>query len=133
MSKLIIGTHHIALKAPGESAFKQALHFYGELLGLKTVRRWEAPDRRGAMLASGSCLLEITDNGTLDKPVLGSIAHFALLTHSVDRCIETVREAGYEVIMEPKNAELPCDPPYKVRVAFCRGPIGEEIEFFEER
>ncbi len=29
--------------------------------------------------------------------------------------------------------EIPSDPPYPIRVAFCHGPSGEEIEFFSER
>jgi len=29
--------------------------------------------------------------------------------------------------------DIPFPEPYKVRVAFCNGPLGEEIEFFQER
>jgi len=132
MANLILRTHHISLKANGEEAYKKALHFYGELLGLPTVRQWDVPGRRGAMLSTGDCLLEITDNGTLGGPVLGSIAHFALLTDDVEACTEKVRAAGYEIFVEPKDGLVPSEPPCPVRVAFCRGPVGEEIEFFKE-
>ena len=32
--------------------------------------------------------------------------------------------------VEPKNIVIPSDPEYKARIAFGRGPLGEEIEFF---
>ena len=44
-----------------------------------------------------------------------------------------MEKAGYEVFMKPCDKEIPSDPPYPIRVAFCHGPLGEEIEFFSER
>ena len=44
-----------------------------------------------------------------------------------------LKDAGYEVFMEPTDKTIPSEIPYPIRVAFCYGPIGEEIEFFAER
>ena len=43
--------------------------------------------------------------------------------------IEKVRAAGRPVTMEPSDKAL--GPDYPIRVAFCTGPAGEEIEFFQ--
>ena len=63
----------------------------------------------------------------------GSIRHFALKTDDVDGCVKAVREAGYPITVEPKDVVIPSQPEFPVRVAFCNGPVGEEIEFFQEK
>ncbi len=47
--------------------------------------------------------------------------------------IDKVRAAGYEVIVEPNDKVIMSDPEYPIRMAFCFGPLGEQIEFFSER
>jgi hypothetical protein len=42
---------------------------------------------------------------------------------------ERVRNAGHEVITEPKEI---CLSHPKAIISFVKGPIGEEIEFFQE-
>ena len=59
--------------------------------------------------------------------------HFALKTDDVDGCVKAVREAGYPITVEPKDIVIPSQPEFPVRVAFCNGPTGEEIEFFQEK
>ena len=54
-------------------------------------------------------------------------------TDDVDGMIEKVRNAGYEVFIEPNDIEIKSDPVFPARMAFIYGPLGEEIEFFEER
>ena len=54
-------------------------------------------------------------------------------TGDVDACVSAVRKAGYEVFIEPKDIEIQSDPRFPARIAFCRGPLGEEIEFFCEK
>ena len=44
--------------------------------------------------------------------------------------MERVRQAGYEIAVEPKDVELAGSP---IRIAFCWGPMGEYIEFFWEK
>lgn len=54
------------------------------------------------------------------------------ITDDVDACVDAVKNAGYEVFIEPKNIEIASMPVFPARIAFCRGPLGEEIEFFQE-
>lgn len=129
MRKLIKGTHHISLKPVGREALAKTIHFYRDLLGMEVVRQWV--DGSGMMLWTGSSLMEINDNGQRELPQ-GSIHHFALATDDVDRCVQVVREAGYEITVEPKEVTLPTEPACSIRVAFCKGPVGEDIEFFQE-
>ena len=44
-----------------------------------------------------------------------------------------MRTAGYEVFIEPKDIQIQSDPVFPARIAFCRGPLGEEIELFQEK
>ena len=46
--------------------------------------------------------------------------------------MEAVKAAGYEVFIEPKDIEIASIPAFPARIAFCKGPLGEEIELFEE-
>ena len=54
------------------------------------------------------------------------------ITDDVDACVDAVKKAGYEVFIEPKNIEIASMPVFPARIAFCRGLLGEEIEFFQE-
>ena len=63
----------------------------------------------------------------------GVIRHFAFATDDVDACVEVVKAAGYEVFIEPKDIEIASTPVFPARIAFCKGPLGEEIELFEEK
>lgn len=131
-SKLISGTHHIALKTQGEVEFRQAVDFYAGLLGLQEIRSWRNGNDCGVMLSTGNSIIEITSNGKAAASQ-GSIRHFALATQDVDACIRLVREAGYPIVMEPKDVVIASDPAYPIRIGFCLGPVGEEIEFFCEK
>lgn len=131
MSKLIEGTHHVALKAAGEAEFIKAVGFYQDVLGMPMIRSWTSGTMRGAMLGTGNSIVEIISNGT-DHPGQGSIRHFALTTRDVDACVKAVRAAGYVISMEPVDKVIASSPPLPIRIAFCIGPLGEEVEFFCE-
>jgi len=57
----------------------------------------------------------------------------AFAVKDVDACVEAVRAAGYEITVEPNDIVIPSNPPLPARIAFCIGPVGEEIEFFCEK
>jgi len=40
-----------------------------------------------------------------------------------------IRKAGYHVFLGPKDITAPVP----ARIAFCTGPLGEEIELFSEK
>ena len=60
----------------------------------------------------GAAAREVTGVGTLDhEPFTG----------------------GYEVFTQPNDIVIGSVPPFPARIAFCHGPVGEEIEFFQEK
>ena len=131
MGALISGIHHVALKCNGTAEFEKTLDFYQNTLGLEPVRSWGEGENAGAMLSTGDGLLEIFASG---KPLpQGTIRHFALQTERVDDCVAAVRKAGYAITVEPKDIVIASNPPFPARIAFCIGPVGEEIEFFQEK
>lgn len=126
---LIKGIHHIALKCRGVEEFNKTVGFYRDILGLPVARTWGAGTYSGAMLDTGSGIIEIFADGESRLPQ-GAVRHFALLTDDVDTCVDAVRKAGYEITDAPHDCTVPSEPPYELRIAFCIGPVGEEIEFF---
>ena len=132
MSAKIKGVHHIALKAKGAEKYKELVSFYRDILGMPTVREWGDADNRACMLSTGDAMLELFSNAP-DELTSGAVRHIAFATDDVDGCIEAVRAAGYKITMEPCDFVITSEPPYPVRIAFCIGPVGEEVEFFRER
>lgn len=125
---LVKGIHHVCLKCSNEKEYEEVIHFYRDILGLSVARIWA----EGIMFETGAGLIEVFNNATETLPQ-GTIRHFALVTDDVDECVKAVRTAGYEVFIEPKDIEIPSSPAFPARIAFCKGPLGEEIEFFQEK
>jgi glyoxylase I family protein len=132
MKPKITGIHHIALKAKGVKTFEKLIEFYNGILGMPIVRCWGEGENLGAMLDTGAGLLEIFSNAP-DILGQGALRHLAFEVDDPDVCIEAVRKAGYEVTIEPKDIVIASEPPYPARIAFCIGPVGEEVEFFKVR
>lgn len=125
---MIKGIHHISMKCGTKEEFERARDFYLNVLGFSAVREWP----EGIMMDSGNGLLEIFCNGEGVR-TKGAIRHVAFSTDDVDGIIAKVRAAGYEVFIEPKDIVIHSDPEFLARMAFCFGPLGEEIEFFQEQ
>ena len=129
MKKLVNGIHHAALKCSSPEEFEKAIRFYRDILGLETARTWGEGKASGIMFDTGCGIIEIFADA--DCPLgQGAVRHFALATDDVDACARAVREAGYEITVEPDDIVIPSNPPLPIRMAFCIGPVGEEIEFF---
>ena len=125
---LIKGVHHVCMKCSTAEQFAEVQKFYGTVLGLPVVRSWPV----GIMFDLGGNLLEVFSNGTEDLPQ-GVWQHIALATDDVDACVKAVSEAGYAITVAPKDIVVASQPPVPARIAFCVGPMGEEIEFFHEK
>ena len=125
---LIKGIHHVALKCSDVEEYRKVAEFYRDILGLSVARSWDG----GIMFDTGDGIIEVFDDGEVPLPQ-GNIRHFAFATYDVDACVLAVRNAGYEVFVEPKDIEIQSNPKFPARIAFCRGPLGEEIEFFCEK
>ncbi|NCB93016.1 MAG: VOC family protein [Clostridia bacterium] len=126
--KLINGIHHVAMKCSNEEKYEEVINFYHEVLQLEILRTWDT----GTMIKVGNEIIEVFNDAEDELPQ-GMIRHFALATDEVDACVEAVREAGYEITVEPKDIVIPSQPGFPARIAFCNGPLGEEIEFFQEK
>ena len=125
---MIKGIHHISMKCGSSEELAKVREFYIELLGLKIEREWAD----GMMIDTGNGLLEIFTNAEGTRS-LGAIRHMALLTDDVDEIAAKVKAFGYEVFIEPNDKVIASNPPYPIRMAFCYGPLGEQVEFFCER
>ena len=129
MSQWIDGVHHIALKPTAEQ-YEKTVEFYTQLLGFEVKKSWGDPQRPCLMVSCGdnSCM-EIL-NGEEPGAQGGGLGHNPFSTSPGDELVERVRQAGYEIAVEPKDVELAGSP---IRIAFCWGPMGEYIEFFWEK
>ena len=125
---MISGIHHVSLRCADDEAYARVREFYCVVLGLRVRREWEA----GMMIETGAGCVEVFRSGGGERGV-GSVRHFAFACDDPDAAAAVVRAAGYEVFVEPKDVVLPSEPPIRARVAFCRGPLGEEIECFHEK
>ena len=124
---MITGIHHVSMKCGDKDEFQRAKDFYMNTLGLPLKREWP----EGIMIDAGGVLIEIFSNGTGSKEK-GAVRHFAFAVTDTDEMAERVTAAGYEVFAAPKDIAIPSDPVCRARIAFCKGPLGEEIEFFCE-
>ena len=104
--------HHVSMKCSSTEEYEKTIDFYKNILEIPVAREWPV----GIMFDTGNGIVEIFNDGdgALDK---GVIRHFALATDDVDACVE---------------AEIASIPAFTARIAFCKGPLGEEIELFEE-
>ena len=129
MSNWIDGVHHVALK-PTKDQYEKTVEFYTQILGMEVKRSWGDPQQPCLMVSCGdnSCM-EIL-GGQDPTPRGGALDHLAFATSKVDELIERVRQAGYEIAIEPKDGNLSGTD---IRIAFCYGPVGEYIEFFWEK
>ena len=124
---MITGVHHISLKCGTKEELEKAKDFYLNLLGLSVAREWP----NGVMIDAGGIMLEIFSHGTGIRSK-GALRHIAFATDDVDEAVARVKAAGYEVFIEPNDLVIPSVPAFHARMAFCYGPLGEEIEFFRE-
>jgi glyoxylase I family protein len=124
------GFHHISMHVRDLDA---TIKFYTEGLGFKARLAWGAVNKRIVLLDTGDGnYLEVSAGESDGFNPNGLIRHFAFRTTDCDKAIAAARAAGAEVTVEPKDVELSSDPPTPIRVAFCKGPDGELIEFFQD-
>lgn len=126
------GVHHIALQTRDWEA---SLRLYQGVLGMTEVTRFTGGDGQTIMLldAGDGCYLELfepTENTPTGAATNDPLTHIALATTDARAATERVREAGYEITVEPKEVTLGA---LQVTLSFFRGPNGEVLEFFEVR
>ena len=130
MSTHLNGFHHLAMRVKD---FNASVKFYTEGLGLRETIAWGEGDGRAMMLdaGNGNCV-ELFAGGAREPKPEGIVLHFAFRTDDCDGVLARAVAAGAVVTMEPKSLTIPSTPtPLPVRIAFCTGPDGEIIEFFQ--
>ena len=90
---------------------------------------------------SGEEFSEFLDLNRLGAVVTKGVASIPWPGNPTPRICETpsgmlnaigLQNAGYEVFIEPNNIVIKSEPEFHARMAFCFGPLGEEIELFQE-
>ena len=122
------GFHHVSIKV---SDLNRSIKFYTEGLGFVERISWGVGLQKRVLLDAGDG--DYFEFGQTSDPIRkgGCFPHVALRTDNCDAAIEAARAAGAIVTKAPKDVTLPAHPPLKIRVAFFKGPDGEEIEFFQ--
>jgi glyoxylase I family protein len=124
------GSHHIAVQARDWEA---SLRLYRDVLGMPIVAQF-GTQRPTALLDMGDGshieifgpMPAVNYEQATTPPTL---PHFALATTDARASTELVRQAGYEVTVEPKEVQL--TPSLRVTISFFKGPGGELVEFFQ--
>jgi len=125
------GTHHIAIQAQN---WEESLRLYRDVLGMELAAEFGSPERKIVLLDMGDgshieLFAPTADTRPADEPVIHQpVAHLALATTDAKAAAEHVRQAGYEITVEPKTVNL---GKLTVTLAFFKGPNGEIIEFFQ--
>ena len=123
--------HHVALYSRD---IDKTIDFYTNGLGLTLFRRWGTKEDGGAMIKIGSeGILEVFTKGTDESEESARYNHFAIYTEDIDHAYELALKCGAKPSKPPFTADIPADGgPFKVYVAFVKGPDDEEIEFYSE-
>lgn len=130
---LINKLHHVALRYAEPDQYDRAVSFYTDVIGLRLIRRWRSGGRPACMIDAGNAVIEILPDGGSDRTA-GPVDHFAFETDDPDECAKVLRDAGYEITRGPQDAELDAEQGHvPLRVVFCRGPVGEIVEFYHEK
>ncbi|NOT27718.1 MAG: VOC family protein [Acidobacteria bacterium] len=136
LTPALSGIHHVSLRV---ADLDTSLKLYRDTLGFRLKTAFALNDRRFALLDAGnSGYLELVETQTPIHPARADdvIWHFAVRTNDVERALEAVVRAGYEVTRPAKGIDLmdtARDQAFSIRIAFFRGPDGEEIELFEDK
>jgi glyoxylase I family protein len=126
-----LGMHHVTVQARD---WDVSLRLYRDVLGMEVVTEFGPPIRRIMLLGVGDGSHIELIAPTAGAPAAGSpaandpLVHIALSATDAAAAAEHVRQAGYDITVEPKIVIL---GNITATVAFFKGPNGEVIEFFQ--
>ena len=130
-----LGYAHMAIAAKD---FDKSLTFY-KALGMKVYTQWGEGDSRIALLDTGNGdLVELFAKPDLNTDKVAGVGdgnpflHFAFSAQNVDEAYRIALEAGATPLKPPAELPLQAHPIcLTLRIAFVKGPSGEELEFFK--
>lgn len=132
----LAGLHHVSLRV---ADLDRSLKLYRDTLGLSVKTAFTLDSLRFAMLQAGnSGYIELVEVKRAMQPVAEQHVawHFAIRANDLDTAFAAVKAAGYEITLPIRPLELTntvTGEPMPLRVAFFRGPDGEEVELLEDR
>lgn len=123
---MVQGIAHTALYT---SLFDKTVQFYEAAFDAENLGFFQT-DKRGCWLAIGADILEIFESPAYGD---GCFKHIAIRSGNVDALFQKALDCGAASYVEPKDITLNLKQPRHARIAFVRGPGGEQIELFEEK
>lgn len=122
--------HHIGLKCKD---LDKSIDFYSNVLGMKKYAAWGEGDERIQMLSIGDGgIFELFAGGGDAYADNGKWIHLAMEADNVDEAFEIAVKGGAEPLIYPKSVPFASEPErMTIRIAFVKGPDGEELEFFK--
>lgn len=123
------GVHHIAVKAKN---FDDTIKFYTEGLGLEKHLSWGETGKRISFLsAGGNTFIQVFEDTCKEDTANATYTHIAFYTKSCEEAIQSAKNAGAKV-KGPIEMKISSNPDIIMKTAYCKGPDGESIEFFEQ-
>lgn len=116
---MITGLAHVALYTP---CLEQTVSFYQEVFQAKTIQTFDLP-HHGCWLSLGEGILEVFESDLLGD---GLFKHIAITCDDVDAYYHLALSHGATPQVPPKDITQPVP----ARIAFVKGPGGEQIELF---
>jgi glyoxylase I family protein len=123
--------HHVTVQTRDLEA---SLRLYRDVLGMEIVYEFGPPAVRIILLDVGDgshieLWAPIEPPAAPDGPAANDPQfHLALATTNTVAALEHVRQAGYEITLEPTVLDLRTG---EATIAFFKGPSGEDVEFFQ--
>lgn len=115
------------------SDFERSLRFYKSGLGFKEILSWGVGDKRGVVLGTEDTpCVELFVGGSDSPQEHGNIEHVAFHSTDCEASYQAALAAGAGARMAPRNIALATIPAREIRIAFCTGPDGEIIEFWQD-
>jgi catechol 2,3-dioxygenase-like lactoylglutathione lyase family enzyme len=131
----VYGLHHVSIRVRD---LERSLALYRDVLGLVVRTAFDLHGNRFAWLEAGSGrYIELVETGSDSRRGAdGDVFwHLALRSRHLETSVEAVREFGCEITRPITPLDLVDrvgDHPFPVRVAFFRGPDGEDVELIED-
>ncbi|HEU4463509.1 MAG TPA: VOC family protein [Gemmatimonadota bacterium] len=126
--------HHVSLRV---ADLERSIAFYRDGLGLTLGSAFELSGRRFAlMVAPRGGRVELVESEAGARPSERDVLwHFALETDDAQAALDVAVSAGGEITVPLTALDLIDEVsgrPFRVRLAFVRGPDAEEVELIEE-
>lgn len=122
---MIEGLSHVALYTP---CLEETVSFYQTVFQAEKLGALDHP-HKGCWLSLGGDVLEVFESEPLGD---GPFKHIAIACDDVDFYYRLALSHGAVPHVPPKDTVLALEKPRFVRIAFMKGPAGEQIELFSE-